>query len=188
MLPTVADLERAFRTYFEEMERCEKCKCYWALLHIIVALPDICAALESSSGDAGNGGPYRAWCKLNFAEQYLSPDGRYGIRCALLHQGRTTLSRGRYLSYSYVQPSSSGSVVHNWVTPEERNITLDVGVMARETKEAMRRWFRRLQLPENAPLLANVERHLPHLAREKPKRFPNPPPGKGFDITYSSTS
>jgi hypothetical protein len=185
---TIADLEAAFTTYFEEMARCEQSKCYWALLHMLVALPDICAALQSASGDAGDGGPYRAWCKDNFAGSYLSPDDRYGIRCALLHQGRTTAPGGRYLSYSFVQPSASGSVVHNWVTPGDRNITLDVGEMARDTKAAMRSWFQRLQLPGNKARLTYVERHLPHLARERPKRFLTPPPGIGIDTTFSSTS
>jgi hypothetical protein len=188
MPPAVADLERAFATYFEEMDRCVKCKCYWALLHMVVALPDLCAALQSQSGDAGDGGPYRAWCKGNFTSRYLSPEDRYGIRCALLHQGRTTLTRGSYVSYSFVQPSPSGSVVHNWVTPTERNITLDVGEMARETKAAMKTWFAKLQLPQNASQLTNVQRHLPHLARDKPKTLPEYRGIPPISTTYSSTS
>src|SRR5262245_24113040 len=103
---TIAELEQAFKTYFDEMERCERAKCYWALLHIVVALPDICAALESKTGDAGKGGPYRAWCNQNFSGRYLSGENRYDIRCALLHQGRTIPSEGcgRYTSYSFIQP------------------------------------------------------------------------------------
>jgi len=191
MPPTVADLERAFRTYFEEMDRCAKFKCFWALLHMAVALPDVCAALQSNSGEAGDGGPYRAWCKDNFAGHFLSPNDRYGIRCALLHQGRTTPTGGGYGSYSFVQPSPSGSIVHNWVTPRERNITLDVGEMAQDTRAAMRTWFAKIQIPANARRLANVERHLLHLAREKAKSFTPPPPlplGTLMNTTFSSTS
>src|ERR1700730_8909927 len=134
---TMADLESAFATYFDEMDRCQRYKCYWALLHMVVALPDICSALQSANGDAGSGGPYRAWCKENFVGKFLSPDDRYGIRCALLHQGRTTPAGGSYHSYSFVQPDPSGGEAHNWVTPEERNMTLDVGAMARDTRTAM---------------------------------------------------
>lgn len=183
MPPTVAELEQTFKTYFEELDRCESTKCYWALLHVVVALPDVCAALESTAGDAGNGGPYRAWCKEHFTGRYLTPDDRYAIRCALLHQGRTTPDRGTWLSYSFVQPSPSGQRVHNWVTPSERNITLDVGEMASETKHAMRNWFLKLQLPINATRAANVQKHLPHLAHEKPKTGV-----PGINQTFSSTS
>jgi hypothetical protein len=186
MPSTEADLESAFRTYFEEIERCKKHKCYWALLHMIVTLPDICAALQSDSGDAGNGGPYRAWCKDNFVGNYLTPEDRYGIRCALLHQGRTIPTGGRYASYSFVQPSPSGEIAHNLVTPGERNMTLDVGEMARDTEAAMLTWFKRLQLPGSAQRLANVERHLPGLAREKPKTF-TPPTAISVNTTFSST-
>src|SRR5262245_25330725 len=187
MPPTEADLENAFRAYFDEMDRCKKHKCYWALLHIVVALPDICAALQSNTGDAGDGGPYRAWCKNNFSRSYLSSEDRYQIRCALLHQGRTIPRGGRYRSYSFVQPSPSGEIAHNLVTPGEGNMTLDVGEMARDTKTAMVTWFKRLQRPENASPLANVERHLPYLAREKPKSFP-PSTVISVNTTFSSTS
>jgi len=187
---TVADLESAFKTYLEEMERCERAKCYWALLHMLVALPDICAALQTVSGEAGDGGAYRAWCKNNFSGQhFLSAEDRYAIRCAILQQGRTTPPPGgRYLSYSFVQPLTSGSAVHNWVTPGERNMTLDVGEMSRDTRAAMRSWFQKLQLPGSKELSARVERHLPHLAREKPKSFSPAPPGISITTTFSSTS
>lgn len=181
---TTADLERGFKTYFEEMDRCREAKCYWALLHVVVMLPDVCAALESESGEAGGGGPYIAWSKANFTGHYLSAADRYEIRCALLHQGRTTVDAGRFASYSFVQPSASGEVAHNWVTPEDRNITLDVGEMARDTTAAIRSWFEKLQLPENSRKLKNVERHLHWLAKEKPKTLP----GLSIDRTFSSTS
>jgi len=185
---TAADLERAFKTYFDEIGRCTASKCYWALLHLVVVLPDICAALESPTGDSGSGGPYRAWCKENFAGGYLSAEDRYEIRCSLLHQGRTTVSRGRYASYSFVQPSPSGHITHNWVTNSERNITLDVGELARETISAMRTWFLKLLLPINRTRLANVQRNLPALAHEKPKTL-SIPSGLGALVnrTYSST-
>ena len=45
-MKTVDDLTTAFNVYFDEMTACEKNGCYWALLHLLVSLPDICAALE----------------------------------------------------------------------------------------------------------------------------------------------
>src|SRR5262245_34573615 len=187
---TVAELETAFKTYFDEMDRCETLKCYWALLHMIVALPDICAALESKTGDAGNGGLYRAWCKQNFRKGALSGEDRYLIRCALLHQGRTipAAGRGSYASYSFIQPGPSGATAHNWVS-DGRNITLDVGEMARDTRTAMKTWFDKLPNLPNAEKRANVVRNLRHLAKEKPKELPGYPGGiMPISVTVSSTT
>jgi hypothetical protein len=50
MTPTPEELEKAFAVYFDEIERCRRAGAYWALLHVVVALPDICAALESENG------------------------------------------------------------------------------------------------------------------------------------------
>src|SRR6185312_13789342 len=49
---TTADFEAAFRVYLDEMERCDKAGCYWALLHLVVVIPDICGALETPGGEA----------------------------------------------------------------------------------------------------------------------------------------
>ena len=40
-------LDKAFQTYWEDMERCRGAKAYWCLLHVTVCFPDICAALQS---------------------------------------------------------------------------------------------------------------------------------------------
>lgn len=44
---TGADLEQAFQVYFEEMDRCKAGQCHWALLHLVLVLPDICGALTA---------------------------------------------------------------------------------------------------------------------------------------------
>ncbi len=181
----VDEMEDAFKTYFEEMDRCVTAKCYWALLHMVVVMPDICAALESDDGEADDG-RYRNWCKRYLStRKFLSPDDWHEIRCALLHQGRTVPKRGRYGSYSFVQPAPSGDVVHNWVA-DDRNITLDVGEMAREMKAAIRSWFIDLQDPTKKSALDNVRKHLPWLAREKPKIILGGPSITGTN--FSSTS
>src|SRR5262249_48212310 len=42
------ELERAFALYFDEIARCRASGLYLALLHLLVALPDVCAALINS--------------------------------------------------------------------------------------------------------------------------------------------
>jgi hypothetical protein len=57
--PGADDLDRAFALYFSEMERCVSAGCYFALLHVILALPDVCAALETPDART-DGDRYRA--------------------------------------------------------------------------------------------------------------------------------
>jgi len=74
MIPTpTGDLEQAFRLYFAEMEQCTTAGHHFALLHVIVALPDVCAALEDP--DAPVAQRYEAWC------------GRYHSWAEVLHRG-----------------------------------------------------------------------------------------------------
>jgi hypothetical protein len=187
---TESQLVEAFKTYFDEIENCAAAKCYWALLHLVVVIPDICAALEHPTGDTtGESGPrYESWCTAYWPSKAVSPAKRWQIRCALLHQGRTVLKGGD--TFSYVRPAPAGSRVHEYVEPGEPITTLDVGQLAAEVKAGFRRWAADLQKSVNAARLANVERNLPWLAREKPKKLPPEliPPGMGIDVTNSSTS
>lgn len=173
---TYEELERAFEVYFQEIDRCAKAKCYWSLLHLLVVLPDICAALESDDGEADDG-RYRNWCKRYFpGDKMFTSEDRYAIRCALLHQGRTLTDRGQYGSFSFGQPMETGGIFHRIVTdfgPDgKRNLTLDVSKLAGETVQAIHQWLTVLQQPENARCLENVRRYLPLLAKPGPKAIP----------------
>ncbi len=185
---TYEELERAFEVYFQEIVRCAKAKCYWSVLHLLVVLPDICAALESDDGEAADG-RYRNWCKRYFPrDKTFTPGDRYAIRCALLHQGRTVPSRGQYGSYSFVQPTETGEVPHRIVTDfggGHKNFTLDVSKMAKETTKAMQRWFRDLERQKNARHLGNVRRYLPLLVRTGQKTIPG---ATGINILMPTTS
>jgi hypothetical protein len=186
---TPAALERAFEVYIAEIERCVRTKCYWALLHLLVILPDICASLEADDGEA-DGRRYREWCERYFpGDKAFTPEDRYAIRCALLHQGRTIPDRGQYGSFSFVPPTETGDVFHRISTDfgagTKPNFTIDVSKMAEETKEATRRWFNDLQQLEKSDHLKNVQRYLPLLVRMGQKTIP------GFEgrqiYTVSST-
>ena len=47
---TPGSLDSAFQIYWDEMDRCRAARTYWALLHVTICLPDICAALERRTG------------------------------------------------------------------------------------------------------------------------------------------
>ncbi len=114
---TPVELNQAFKMYFEEMDRCVLQGCYWALLHLSMVLPDICAALESEDGQ-GKPDKYKNWCKRYLADRFMSPSDWYALRCALLHQGRTTSEEGRYRSFSLSSPGTGGGVrLHKYAVP-----------------------------------------------------------------------
>src|SRR6187402_3006998 len=94
MKPISETLQNTFRAYFETMEQCVRGRAYWALLHVLVVLPDVCAAMEREDGDADDGA-YRNWCKRFLADQTMKPGDWYRLRCLLLHQGRTRDDQGK---------------------------------------------------------------------------------------------
>ncbi len=180
-MPSVADLEDAFRVYFDEIGRCKAARCGWALLHLVVVLPDVCAALESSDGETTSH-RYRDWCVRYLPQTVLLPEDRYEMRCVLLHQGRTLPTRGRYASFSFVQPGAALGNVHQAVVPEDRNITLDVHQMADEMANAIRKWFADLQTSTRLQERQYVQQHLRPLARVQPKVLP------GIEFQFYVTS
>jgi hypothetical protein len=167
---TQQQLEVGFGVYFDEIHRCQVNKCYWALLHLVIILPDICGALESEDGQA-KGERYKDWCKRHLAEQTLSEEEWYDIRCVVLHQGRTLASKGRYRAYSFSQPNEQGVRAHRIIT--DRNgileINLDVAEMTKEILAAMQGWFCELLADPNAPRARNVDANLPSLANVSPR-------------------
>jgi hypothetical protein len=147
---TQEELEIGFRVYFDEMQRCRLNKCYWALLHLLVIMPDICGALESADGLA-NGDLYKDWCRRYLVNDKLLAQEWYEIRCSLLHQGRTlpqkeNQPRGRYSRYTFSQPTEKGEKVHRLVSVVNGKsaINLDVDSLMQEVRAGMTAWFRAL--------------------------------------------
>jgi hypothetical protein len=168
-MKTAADLEQAFSVYFTEMEGCEIAECYWALLHLAVVMPDVCGALEFGS-TAKVGTRYMDWCAANFPQSStLTPADSYQIRCALLHEGSTLTGGGstQYSSFSFVDPVATDADVHLLVTPDGKNIAIDIKALADETRTAVRGWFGAVE--KDAARNAAVEQNLPKLARRQTK-------------------
>jgi len=163
------ELEAAFAVYLDEMALCEKRGCYWALLHLLVAMPDVCAAL-----DAGNSTPvgqrYVRWCDENFpSDPKLTAEDRYQIRNRTLHEGTTLTSQphSQYTSISFVDPESARQQVHLLVSDDGLNVALNVKNLADETRAAMRKWFAIVE--RDAVRYQQVEANLPRLARKQTK-------------------
>jgi hypothetical protein len=187
-MPTVAQLTDAFRVHLEEMDRCVRQQCYWALLHLVVVIPDICGALEAVDGEATKAG-YIDWCQRMFPPAppaALTSIERYEVRCIILHQGRTLASRGRYTYYKFVPPPPTGVKAHG-IQMASDQITLGVVDMAQETKQALRDWFQDLQDAANAQESARVGQNLPTLVTVKEQALPGIG-GLLAKVTHTSTS
>jgi len=160
-------LESAFKVHFDEMDKCEQNKCCWALLHLVVVLPDICAALESDNG-LTNGNLYKDWYRQHLTQiSKLNGEDWYSIRRGLLHRGTTLSDQGNYKSYSFSQPTPNGVVVHRitFNQPSGSHLHLDVGELKKEILAAMRKWFQQLEQNSDSARSQNVSQHLAILAR-----------------------
>jgi hypothetical protein len=156
-------LAEAFGTYFEDMERCRKAKAYWALLHVTVCLPDICAALETKQGKT-DPNLYKRWCDNNIKNPLLSGVERWDMRCRVLHQGRASLKKpGRYTRFAFGQPSKAGKRDH--LRFDAGTLHIDVGALAEEIKGGVKAWIQSLEAKPTSIDAKNVEKHLNSLVR-----------------------
>ena len=92
MITSERKVVEAFDLYWDEMKRCREAEAWWALLHVTVCLPDICAALEADNGETSLA-KYVEWCNACLPNPKLSGEERYRGRCKVLHQGRATTDR-----------------------------------------------------------------------------------------------
>jgi hypothetical protein len=180
----MSEFEDGFAVHFDEISRCRRNECYWALLHVLVMLPDVCAALESENGQA-HPDKYQPWCDQYFKDPMFTGADRYALRCVLLHQGRTAETWGQYRSYSLVHRTPSGHRLIADFGTAGKNFTLDVDNLADETVLAIRAWFAALQRPANASRLRYARQHIRWLAREGTKTIPD---ATGITFTAPTTS
>lgn len=163
-MPTRSVLEQTFRVYFEEIDRCIQGKCYWALLHVLLVLPDICAAMETDNGET-NRSTYKNWCERYLADDLVKPEDWYRMRCVILHQGRTLDDQSEYSAFAFGQPSTC--VVHRCVKEDSHGkvLQLDVGEMAKEVRRAMAKWFDTIETSEHPHFVENFVRNADALVR-----------------------
>lgn len=170
---TPGRLSSAFDIYWSDLERSRRATAYWSLLHVVVCMPDICAALESDNGDTG-GSQYIDWCDRYLVDHRLTGAERWLMRCKVLHQGRASTGRpGRYAGFSFAQPAQTGHTDHMRV--EGSTLVLDVGRLADEIKVGVEQWIRHLEANHSSRQAANVERNLPTLVQVRQFAIPSVP-------------
>lgn len=118
---------------------------YSIALFTSLALPDICAAIESDDGRA-SGAKYKAWFDQWVAPKYPSyPPGSttltgetcYAYRCGLLHQGRTMHEKLGYARVLFLPPA--GFTVHNSIFNDA--LVIDIPSFVKDISESIREWL-----------------------------------------------
>jgi hypothetical protein len=144
------ELERAFYTHLEEMGSCERNRCWWALLHLTVALPDVAASIEDVPGGApgGNAARYMNWCeKYVTVSTKMTAADLYQMRCAILHEGTSIPgkpAKNQYVSFSFDYPGAATKNIHLNVNADTQrggsNLTIAVTQLAEDMRLALKRW------------------------------------------------
>lgn len=124
----------------QQIRNASEARLYYVALFTALALPDICGALESNDGQA-NKQRFIAWFDAHVAPQYngfLDGETCYNFRCSMLHQGSTQHSKSRYSRILFLEPGSSGLVMHNNILNDALNI--DVQIFCEDLCKAVERW------------------------------------------------
>ena len=188
MLQPGQQLRTALSPYLQDMERCRAAGAHWCLLHVVLCLPDICAALESPSGEA-EGRRYVDWCDKYLRCPALAGIEVYGMRCKVLHQGRArTDKRGRYEAFAFGAPTD-GVVDH--LRPEGRLIHVDVEELMTNVLSAIERWSAELESDPLSVNAVNVGKNLASLVRitahSVPRRIGQMTAGQSLGVFMNKT-
>ncbi len=173
-------LQQRFKTYFDDMQKCLSSGAYWSLLHVVVCLPDICAALASSDGRS-EGQRYIKWCDRFTHDPALTGAERWVLRCKVLHQGRAATGKsGRYTAFAFGKPAETGEIDHKRV--QATTLHLDVGELAREATTAVNGWIAWLASNSASNEAKNVSKNLPALVQVTTHVVSQPNPKFGYAI------
>jgi hypothetical protein len=144
-----------------EIERGLNAGLYYLALMLALALPDICAALDSPDG-VTSGQKYRDWYDANMAPKYpkVTAADCWSLRCGVLHQGRFGHPNMQYSRVAFTLPvinriRSHNNIVNDW-------LNLDAVMFCRDMATSVRVWFQANQ--NNVNVMAN----LPKLVRLYP--------------------
>lgn len=129
---------------------------YYVALISSLALPDICAALETNDGHA-SGANYMAWFDKHVAPRYngnLNGRSCYYFRCSMLHQGSTRNPRSPYIRIVFAEPGASNLILHNNILNDALNI--DVRIFCEDFCQAAELWWQEAETSQI--VIKNLER------------------------------
>lgn len=133
------------RDLLDQIEQALRGNLYYVALFPTLAIPDMCAALESEDGIATRE-RYIAWFDEWVAGRYagmLDGGDCYFFRCSLLHQGSSQNARSSYSRVLFIEPGASTNVLHCNVINDALNI--DVRIFCMDMVAAAREWLNRVE-------------------------------------------
>jgi hypothetical protein len=141
----------------DEIKKACQMRLYYLAVMLCLALPDICAALESPDGQTSER-KYRAWVKQwlpSVYEEYLTPQDMYRLRCGVLHQGRMGHPGLRYTRVAF---SVQGLYHLNFLPSEAKPeiLNLSAGLFCKDVVESVEKWYAAKE--KNAVVRANISR------------------------------
>ena len=150
---------------FFEIEQALNAGLFYLAVGMSLAVPDICAALESANGDT-TGQQYKAWFNANLAARYpfLTAVDCWSLRCGVLHQGRMGHPKSQYARVIFTMDAPRGGVFHNNVVNDALN--LDARTFCSDVIAAARQWY--ANNSQTPSVVNNVER----LVKLRPEGLP----------------
>ena len=176
--PLRQELETAFRAYIEELKKAPVLGSL-GTLHVVCALPDVCAALQTTDGRTDRG-PYQDWIDRHVVrgDSLLRKQDWYKMRCSVLHQGSGLPEGSEWDLISFTFAGSAPATMHRREIVKAdgpqpvRNITLHIPALAEEILTGLHNWFDWLETPDAGPVRERVRSRLYTVLSPKPKRWP----------------
>lgn len=109
------DTSNPLENLLRDIEAALQAHLFFLALVSALALPDMCAALESPDGRT-SARQYQSWYRahLHSSFPHLSPEDCYSLRCGVVHQGRLNIKGSKeYSRVVFSLPVQSGFVMHN---------------------------------------------------------------------------
>ena len=145
---------------------------HYLALMATLAVPDMCAALASQSGES-TGGLYKQWVDSNMTDssrQGLSSHGIYRLRCSILHQGSGFHDGDELERVMFAEPGgpvkiSASKAIH---IGEEQMSThiIDLLEFCQAVNDAARRWLK------SNVVVSPVKENLERIIRRHPNGIP----------------
>jgi hypothetical protein len=133
--------ERSVKMILDEIRTACRMRLYYLAIMLCLALPDICAALQSSDGTTSEKN-YRMWVHQWFPKKYgkyLTPQDLYRLRCDVLHQGRMGHPGLRFGRVAFAVKG----LFHLNLLPSTRKpeiLNLSAGLFCKDMVESVEAW------------------------------------------------
>jgi hypothetical protein len=152
--------------FFDQVSRASEVGLYYVALAGALMIPDVAGAMDADDGRATNA-TYKAWFDTYMGGKYsigsvtLTGEDCYGLRCAMLHQGRFKPHQGVYDRVIFVEPGPHGITLH--MNRLNNVLNIDVRIFVADMVEAARVWLS--QVSGTDVFARNYEQSM--------KRYPN---------------